>query len=104
MSIDISRVARALSDLSVGSNSPLKLSHAQQCVSAAIGFKSLAAYQTAKKLETPVDNNCSFVIIENDLLASRALKFGMLERGVADRGPNIVRLVGGSSSSISRNR
>ena len=72
MSIDISRVARVLSDLSVGSNSPLKLSHAQQCVSAAIGFKSLAAYQTAKKLETPVDNNCSFVIIENDLLASRA--------------------------------
>jgi uncharacterized protein YozE (UPF0346 family) len=72
MSIDISRVARALSDLSVGSNSPLKLSHAQQCVAAAMGYKSLAAYQAAKKLETPVHNNSLFLIIENDLLASRA--------------------------------
>lgn len=72
MSIDTSRVARVLSDLSVGSNSPLKLSHAQQCVAAAMGYKSLAAYQAAKKLETPVDNNSLFVIIENDLLASRA--------------------------------
>lgn len=72
MSFDISRVARAISDLSVGSNSPLKLSHAQQCATAAFGFKSLAAYQAAKKLETPVDNNGMFIIIENDLLASRA--------------------------------
>lgn len=72
MSIDISRVARTLSDLSVGSNSPLKLNHAQHCVAAALGYKSLAAFQAARKLETPVDNNGLFVIIENDLLASRA--------------------------------
>ena len=71
MSIDISRVARAVSDLSVGSNIPLKLSHAQQCVAAAFGFKSLAAYQAAKKLEGPVDDNGLFVIIENELLAHR---------------------------------
>jgi len=71
MSIDISRVARALCDLSAGSNFPLKLSHAQQCVAAAFGFKSLAAYQAAKKLETDIDDNGAFVIVENDLLASR---------------------------------
>ncbi len=71
MSIDISRVARAVSDLSVGSKTPLKLGHAQQCVAAAFGFKSLAAYQAAKKLEAPVDDNGLFVIVENDLLAHR---------------------------------
>ena len=71
MSIDISRVARAVSDLSVGSNIPLKLSHAQQCVAAALGFNSLAAYQAAKKLETAVDDNGLFVIIENDILVRR---------------------------------
>ncbi len=72
MSFDISRVSRAVSDLSVGSHAPLKLSHAQQCAAAAFGFKSLAAYQAAKKLETPVNDNGAFVIIESDLLATRA--------------------------------
>lgn len=71
MSIDISRVARAVCDLSVGSKFPLKLSHAQQCVAAAFGFNSLAAYQAAKKLEVAVAANEAFLILENDLIAGR---------------------------------
>lgn len=71
MSIDISRVARALSDLSVGSETLLKLSHAQQLVAAALGYKSLAAFQAAKRLEAPVDDNGLFVVIEDDVLAKR---------------------------------
>jgi three-Cys-motif partner protein len=72
MSIDISRVARAFCDLTIGSKTPLKLSHAQQCVAAAFGFKSLAAWQAAKRLETPVKDNSFFVFISNDLLTARA--------------------------------
>lgn len=72
MSIEISRVARAFCDLSTGSNSPLKLNHAQQCVAAAFGFKSLAAWQAAKRLDTPVKDNSLFVFINNDLLTARA--------------------------------
>lgn len=72
MSIDISRVARAFCDLSAGSNSPLKLNHAQQCVAAALGFKSLAAWQATKRLDTPVKDNSLFVFINNDLLTARA--------------------------------
>lgn len=72
MSIDISRVARAVCDLSIGSNVPLKLSHAQQCVAAAFGFNSLAAYQAARKLETAVDDSGAFVIINSDLLLKRS--------------------------------
>lgn len=72
MSVDLSRVARAITDLSTRSSVPLKLSHAQQCVAACFGFKSLAAYQAAKKLETTVDDNGMFVVIDNHLLSQRA--------------------------------
>jgi uncharacterized protein YozE (UPF0346 family) len=72
MSIDISRVARAVCDFSAGSKTPIMLSHAQQCVAAAFGFKSLAAYQAAKKLEAAVDDYGLFLLIDEDLLAQRA--------------------------------
>ncbi|TXI24957.1 MAG: hypothetical protein E6Q67_01780 [Roseateles sp.] len=83
MSIDISRVARSVCDLSAGSTSPLKLSHAQQCVAAAFGFKSLAAYQASKKIETAIDDNGMFVIIESDLLASRGHELAGWSDGAA---------------------
>lgn len=83
MSIDISRVARSVCDLSLGSLTPLKLSHAQQCVAAALGFKSLAALQASKKLESPVDDNGKFLIIEDDLLASRGQELAGWADGAA---------------------
>lgn len=83
MSIDISRVARSVCDLSTGSAFPLKLSHAQQCVAAAFGFKSLAAYQASKKLEAAVDDNGKFFVIENELLASRGHELAGWSDGAA---------------------
>lgn len=95
MSIDISRVARSVCDLSLGSPSPLKLSHAQQCVAAALGFKSLAAYQASKKLESPVDDNGKFLIVEDDLLASRGQELAGWADGTAliDLVRHAIRLV-----------
>ena len=47
MTIDVSGIAYAIRSDSAQSPHPIKLSHAQQCVAAALGYKSLASLQAS---------------------------------------------------------
>jgi len=47
MTLDVSSIAYAVRTRSAGTSSPLTLGHAQQCVAAALGFRTLTSLQAA---------------------------------------------------------
>ncbi|RQO69210.1 hypothetical protein DBR44_13185 [Aquitalea sp. FJL05] len=67
----ISEIAYALRTASHATASPIKLSHAQQLVAAALGYKSLAAFQ-ASPLEAPTLDEAAHFVLNGGLLADRA--------------------------------
>lgn len=74
MSIDISGIAFAIRAASAASPQPIKLSQAQQCTAAALGYKSLAALQAAGDTGLPLGRNSHIVLDAFALMArSRAL-------------------------------
>lgn len=72
----ISDVAYAVRSASQSSASPIKLSHAQQLVAAALGYKSLAAFQ-ASSLEAPALDDAAHFVLDGGLLADRASELGL---------------------------
>jgi len=73
MSIDISRVARAIRDLTHESLRPILLGRAQEYVAASLGFGSLAACKAAAKLRPEgFEDNSRFVVVDDDALWRRA--------------------------------
>ncbi|WP_313166462.1 hypothetical protein [Massilia oculi] len=74
MSVGISNVAHALRDYAASTSSPISLSHCQQLVAAALGYKSLASYQAAEKQGAEVTDlaEVSHVLIDRALLSIRA--------------------------------
>lgn len=72
----ISEVAYAVRTASQSSANPIKLSHAQQLVAAALGYKSLAAFQ-ASPLEAPTLDDAAHFVLDGGLLADRARELGL---------------------------
>jgi hypothetical protein len=81
MSVGISNIAHALRDYAVSTAVPISLSHCQQLVAAALGYKSLASYQAAQKQGTEVTDlaEVNHLLIDRVLLSDRArdLNVGM---------------------------
>lgn len=72
----ISEVAYAVRTASQSLEYPIKLSHAQQLVAAALGYKSLAAFQ-ASPLEAPTLDDAAHFVLDGELLADRAKELGL---------------------------
>lgn len=72
----ISEIAYAVRTASQTSANPIKLSHAQQLVAAALGYKSLAAFQ-ASPLEAPTLDDAAHFVLDGGLLADRARELGL---------------------------
>ncbi|MDE2604363.1 MAG: hypothetical protein KGL68_00420 [Burkholderiales bacterium] len=70
MTIDISGIAFALRSGTAQSPHPLKLSHAQQCIAAALGYKSLAALQASDDPGQPMDRE-THILLDAEALAQR---------------------------------
>lgn len=62
MSTDISNIAFTLRAQSADLTDSIKLSHAQQCVAAALGYKSLAAYQASRNENSDLNSAIHFVL------------------------------------------
>lgn len=81
MSVGISNIAHALRDYAASTSSPISLSHCQQLVAAALGYKSLASYQAAEKRGAEVTDlaEVNHVLVDRALLFIRAkdLNVGM---------------------------
>lgn len=71
--VTISCIAYAVRTASDSTSHPVKLSHAQQLVAAAFGYKSLAAYQASKEESAALDEAAHFVL-DGQLLFSRSLE------------------------------
>jgi hypothetical protein len=76
MTIDISGLAFALRSDTAQSPHPLKLSHAQQCIAAALGYKSLAALQASGDIGLPMDRG-THILLDVDALAQRRQELGL---------------------------
>jgi uncharacterized protein YozE (UPF0346 family) len=78
MTIDISGIAYAIRSDSAQSPHPIKLSHAQQCVAASLGHKSLASLQASGDAGQAMDRE-THVLLDAQALADRrqelALRF-----------------------------
>ncbi len=77
-------------------SSPIGLGHAQQLLAAALGYKSLAAYQAAQAAgqETDVLDDVAHVLLHEDVLVARAAELGVA-------GPeNLPRLVSMAFKSV----
>ncbi|WP_321818469.1 MULTISPECIES: hypothetical protein [unclassified Paraburkholderia] len=74
MSIGISDLAHSVRTSSASAGVPVQLGHAQQLVAAALGYKSLAAYQAAQGAtqEPPHLDDVHHVIPDYDMLNQRA--------------------------------
>lgn len=72
----ISEVAFAVRTASKTTTNPIQLSHAQQLVAAALGYKSLAAFQ-ASPLEAPTLDQAAHFVLDGGLLADRARELGL---------------------------
>ncbi|MGM3277458.1 hypothetical protein [Ralstonia sp. 24A2] len=55
---------------------PVALGHAQQLVAAALGYKSLAAYQASQE-ERPDLSGTEHIVIDDDVLRQRAQELGV---------------------------
>lgn len=76
MSNDIFDIAYAMRAASAQSPIPLKLSHAQQCAAAALGYGTLAAYQAAPD-ESGDLAEATHVVLEVDRLVARSRGLGL---------------------------
>lgn len=74
--VTISAISFAVSAASKSTRQPIKLSHAQQLVAAALGYKSLAAYQASAEEAESLDSSAHFVLDEM-LLSRRAAELGL---------------------------
>lgn len=74
--VDIFSVAFAVRTASKSTSNPIQLSHAQQLVAAALGYKSLAAFQ-ASPLEAPTLDQSAHFVLDGGLLADRARELGL---------------------------
>lgn len=79
MPIGISDLAHSLRKNSSSQGVPVKLGHAQQLIVAALGYKSLAAYQKAQKvgLEPNHLGDVGNIILDQALLNQRANELGV---------------------------
>lgn len=75
MSIDISTLAFAVRTTSAQTPHPLTLSQAQQCVAAALGFKTLAAFQASGEDNLTLDSD-NHVVLDVACVVHRALSLG----------------------------
>jgi uncharacterized protein YozE (UPF0346 family) len=76
MSFDILSVAFAIRAESAQSPHPIKLSHAQQCVAAAFGYRTLAAYQASHE-ETHSLHGAAHVVLDMHTLLERSQDLGV---------------------------
>jgi len=78
MSIGISDLAHSVRKNSASAGVPVQLGHAQQLVVAALGYKSLAAYQAAQGTaqEPPHLDDVHHVVLDYDMLDQRAGELG----------------------------
>jgi hypothetical protein len=76
MNIDISSIAYAIRSNTAASTLPVKLSQAQQCIAAALGYKSLAAWQASSDKSYLLDED-SHSVLDADLLKNRAKELQM---------------------------
>lgn len=76
MTIDISGIAFALRSDTAQSPHPLKLSHAQQCIAAALGYKSLAALQASDDPGQAMDRE-THILLDAQALAQRRQELGL---------------------------
>lgn len=74
--VDIFSIAFAVRTASKSTTNPIQLSHAQQLVAAALGYKSLAAFQ-ASPLEGPTLDDAAHFVLDGGLLADRAQELGL---------------------------
>lgn len=74
--IDISGIAFAIRSDSAQSPTPLKLSQAQQCVAAALGYKTLAALQASGDDGLPLGRH-THIVLDADLLVRRRRELGL---------------------------
>lgn len=82
MSVGISNIAHALRDYAASTAVPISLSHCQQLVAAALGYKSFASYQAAQKHGAEVTDlaEVNHLLIDRASLSDRAsdLNVGLL--------------------------
>lgn len=78
MTIGISDLAHSVRKNSASAGVPVQLGHAQQLVVAALGYKSLAAYQAAQGAaqEPPHLDDVHHVVLDYDMLDQRAGELG----------------------------
>lgn len=74
--VTISCIAYAVRTASNSTTNPVKLNHAQQLVAAALGYKSLAAYQAAKNESKSLDEASHFVL-DDQLLVTRSQELNL---------------------------
>jgi len=74
MPVGISNIAHALRDYAASTPSPISLSHCQQLVAAALGYKSLASYQAAEKQGAEITDltEVNHILVDRALLSIRA--------------------------------
>lgn len=79
MTIGISDLAHSVRKNSSSASVPVKLGHAQQLIVAALGYKSLAAYQAAQKVGLEPDHlgNVRNVVLDHTLFDQRAGELGV---------------------------
>lgn len=88
MTIDISGLAYALRTESALTLHPIKLSHAQQCVAAALGYRTLAAFQAS-------DDEALLLDRENHILLDvKALTRRAAELELSESADELVALLG----------
>lgn len=76
MNIDISGIAYAIRSNTAASDLPIKLSQAQQCTAAALGYKTLAAWQASSDSTLPLDQD-SHIVLDRVALLRRAAELQM---------------------------
>lgn len=74
--VNIQRISYAVHTVSKSASFPIKLSHAQQLVAAALGYKSLAAYQKSL-LEASCLKDTAHFVLDGELLTDRAQQLGL---------------------------
>jgi len=81
MAINLSALAYAFHQQSKSASFPLKLSHVQQLVAAALGYKSLASYQAAIAAghEPAFLDDAEHVVLGCEMLEMRAQQLGVLQ-------------------------
>jgi len=74
--VDISALAYAVRVLSASLPKPIVLGHAQQLVAAALGYKSLAAYQASQEERQDLSGT-EHIVLDEELLLERVRELGL---------------------------